>query len=232
MTAQPVMLAIETSQRCGSVALRDPRGHVDQEQLQTSARQDDDLLPAIDRLMRRAGLPPRDLAGGAVAVSIGPGGFTGLRIAVSTAKMLAEALNVQLVAVPSALVAAEACDLGGPIMVALSAKRESFWSTRLERRHGHWTITGDPHLLDAASADFDNLVALIADEHLPDEARQRCLQRKLPIREPRFSATACLAVGSRMLGEGLVTDPLRLLPLYPREPEAVTLWNQRQLQNG
>jgi tRNA threonylcarbamoyladenosine biosynthesis protein TsaB len=232
MTAQPVMLAIETSQRCGSVALRDPRGNIHQEMMRTAARQDDDLLPALDRLMRRAGLQPRDLSNGAVAVSIGPGGFTGLRIAVSTAKMLAETLNVRLLAVPSALVAAEVCDLRDPILVALSAKRESFWSTRLTRRDGHWTISGEPRLLDAATIDLHEIVAVIADEHLPDQARQRFLESKLPILESRFAATACLAVGSRMLEAGLVTDPLRLLPLYPREPEAVTLWNQRQLQKG
>src|SRR6185503_7170285 len=122
-----VILAIETSQHQGGVALCDARGEVQVETLSSAKRHDDDLLPAIDRLMRRASASPRDLA--AVGVSIGPGGFTGLRIAISTAKMFAEALGAQLVAVPSALVAAEGHSGKSPFLVGLASKGESCWMT-------------------------------------------------------------------------------------------------------
>src|SRR5258708_38906452 len=57
------------------------------------------LPPAIDRVLEAAGLKLRDLVG--VAVGIGPGSFTGLRVGLSYAKGLARALGIELVGVPS-----------------------------------------------------------------------------------------------------------------------------------
>ena len=102
MTA--VVLAIEASQRRGGVAV-EHGGRTDVEWMSADVRHDDDLLPAIVRLYKRCALVPGMTD--AVGVSIGPGGFTGLRIAVSTGKMMAEATGAKIVAVPTALVVAE-----------------------------------------------------------------------------------------------------------------------------
>jgi len=180
-------------------------------------------------------IPVVDLKGGAVAVSIGPGGFTGLRIAVSTAKMFAETLGVKLIGVPSAIVAAEASRdvpvaVGADVVVALACKNESAWCTRLKRGDdGAWIVAAQPPpgLCEANSLDLTGIAAMIADEHLPSAMRVRCAAESVPVIAPTFSAVACLTVGARMLERGEVTDPLRLLPLYPRQPEAVTLWDAR-----
>src|SRR5262245_14406799 len=111
------ILAIETSQHIGGVALRDAQGRAHVEMLLAKRRHDDDFLPAIDRLFHRASLKPADMK--AVGVSIGPGGFTGLRIAVSTAKMFSEVLGAKIAAPPTALVVAESFDGDGPLLVAL-----------------------------------------------------------------------------------------------------------------
>lgn len=231
--AEPIILAIETSQREGAVALRDAAGeHV--EPLLASRRHDDDLIPAADRMMTRAGLAPRDLD--AVGVSIGPGGFTGLRIAVSTAKMLAMALEVKVIAVPTALVVAEGCPAGqirdGPIIVALACKRGTFWSTTLIRPSGHWIITGAPAPADADTFSLKDVTALIADRYLPDAARKRAAEAGVPVIEPKFDAAALLAVSARRLAAGETADPLTLAPLYPRPPEAVSLWERRRAGDG
>jgi tRNA threonylcarbamoyl adenosine modification protein YeaZ len=230
--AAPIILAIETSQREGAVALRDAGGHDHVEPLLASRRHDDDLMPAVDRMMTRAGLAPRNLD--AVGVSIGPGGFTGLRIAVSTAKMLAMALDVKVIAVPTALVVAEACPppeaKDGPIIVALSCKRGTFWATRLIRRSASWTIEGEPGLADAETFSLKGAEALIADRYLPDAARKRAAE--VPIIAPRFDALACLSVSARLLAAGQTTDPLKLVPLYPRPPEAVSLRERRRGEGG
>jgi len=230
--AVPVILAIETSQREGSVALRDGAGEILEETLPPQSRHDVHLIPAVDRLMKRAGLRPHDLD--AVGVSIGPGGFTGLRIAVSTAKMLAMALEVKLLAVPSALVVAESCPAGqvkdGPIIVALSCKRGTFWATRLTRQAGEWTVAGEPGLAGAETFALNDVEAVIADRHLPEAARQRAAEAEVPVLEPRFEARACLAVSGRRLAAGQMADPLTLVPLYPRPPEAVSLWERHRQQ--
>ena len=55
-----VLLAIETSQRLGGVAVRDRDGGDHAESLRTSNRHDDDLLAAVDRLYTRLQLAPSD----------------------------------------------------------------------------------------------------------------------------------------------------------------------------
>ena len=258
-----LVLAIETSQRTGGVAVLDRHGIPHVEMLMQKKRHDDDLVPAIDRLFMRLGLDRAEL--GVVGISVGPGGFTGLRIAVTTAKMMSLATGAKLVAVPSALVVAEACvpvlltegetgvgasragssspeegaeaaprQLGGPrIAVALAAKRETFWLTQpvIDEAGPRpaWGIDPeDPaRLVEAGSFESAGLDTLIADEYLPQEARESAERACVPIVEPLFDPAACLRMTLHWLAMGRTTDALHLSPLYPREPEAVTLWRQR-----
>lgn len=221
-----VMLAIETSQRQGGVALR-VQGMVHTERLQTQSRHDDDLLPAIDRLFSRCGIKPADLTH--VAVSIGPGGFTGLRIATATAKMFAETLGVIIAAVPSALSAAFSYQGDGPIAVALASKNDTFWFSRLTRDHnGAWSIVGESQLADALTANMEGLKSLLADQFLPAAMVDRCMNAAIPIIEPQFTAGACLAAGWHLLELGIEADPISLNPLYARDPEAVFIWEGKK----
>ncbi len=221
-----VLLAIETSQRAGSVAIRRADGSVDHEPLRSAARHEDDLMPAIDRMFQRNSLSPRDLE--AVGVSVGPGGFTGLRIAVSTAKMLAESLGAKIAAVPSALVAAESCNHAGPLLVCLASKRDTTWVTRLVRDDAsHWQITGTPGIVSAAQIDVAAAEHVLADEYLPEAIAQRVQTEGVSTSPPVFDARACLAVAARMIAAGELTDSLAVAPIYARPPEAVRLWEQR-----
>ena len=223
----PVLLAIETSQRKGGVALSDARGAIHVEMLRGSPRHDDDLMPAIDRLLTKAGLARRDLD--VVGLSNGPGGFTGLRIAITTAKMLAETLGVILIAVPSSLVVAASYEptAHDPILVALASKGETCWLTRLTLTAGRWKIQGEPGLVDARQLDLTDITVLLGDSHLPAEIRQKCEEAHVSIVEPEFTPEACLNACLYQLASGKKADPLALSPLYPRPPEAVSLWKKR-----
>jgi hypothetical protein len=111
----------------------------DVELLHPGTRHDDDLMPAVDRLFRRRGAAPSDLS--RIAVSIGPGGYTGLRIAVATAKMLAEATGAKTIAVPSAHVAAWCLSFSlAPAIVCLASKGDLAHGTLLPppRGEGDW----------------------------------------------------------------------------------------------
>jgi tRNA threonylcarbamoyl adenosine modification protein YeaZ len=230
-------LAIETSQHIGGVALRLDSGDADVEMLHPQSRHDDDLLPAIDRLCARHGVAPAAL--GAIGVSVGPGGFTGLRIAISTAKMLAEVTGAELIAVPSALVAAESSLGGGDssdavrsAVVALAAKDDTFWSTRLRRSGAPdaWIIEAKGAIVAEGQLDLRGIAAFVADEHLPAWAAAACGAAGVRLVAPRFDPRACLGAAELMRARGEVTDPLRLLPLYPRVPEAVSIWERRQAE--
>lgn len=231
----PVMLALETSQREGSVALRSQGGEIRSISFPCGARNDDHLLPSIDELFREAELSPASLD--ALAVSIGPGGFTGLRIAVSTAKGIAEVTGCQVIAVPSAFVAAESlravAGVDDRVVVVSAAKASTCWMTSLVMESGgNWVQQGEGGIqsVDPPSPEVIALCEdayVLADEHVPDGFLGAVRSRARHVETPHLSAEGCLFVAMGLLQRGETIDPLSIEPLYPREPEAVTLWKQR-----
>lgn len=192
------------------------------------------LMPTIDALFARAGASPRDLA--RVGVSIGPGGYTSIRVAVTAAKVICEATGAACVPLPTADVVAARVDHDAPFCIALASKRETAWFTLYEpgTRAMDKTHSGSPphaqprHLRALGLRDasvIDDLIAagatlLVVDRFCPPEVRARATSRGLAIREPIFDPSAALALAASREA----VDPLTLAPLYPREPEAVSKW--------
>jgi tRNA threonylcarbamoyladenosine biosynthesis protein TsaB len=88
------LLAIDSSTRAAHAAVCVEGRILATESVAAGASASAALLPAIDRVVRAAGLVPDALAG--VIVGGGPGSFTGLRIAAATAKGIAAALGIPL----------------------------------------------------------------------------------------------------------------------------------------
>ncbi len=230
--SESVALAIETSQRAGGVALRVGPGDAEVREIaiEPSRRHDDALMPTIAQLCRDAGVRPTDLK--RIVVDIGPGGFTGLRIAIATVKALAETTGAIIAGVPGALVAAEAFGESDQqtesVLVASACKGTSFWLTHVGRRDGAWAIRGTPGLVESRHFDLSDASVLLADEHFPDEAAEIAAASGVRRVTPPFTATACLRAGDRLIEHGQSADPLSLAPIYPRPPEAVAKWRERQ----
>ena len=91
------ILMIETSTECCSVALSEGDRIVAERVDETPKQQSALLAPYIDAVLREAGWQAADLA--AVAVSEGPGSYTGLRVGVSTAKGLCFGAGVPLLGI-------------------------------------------------------------------------------------------------------------------------------------
>jgi tRNA threonylcarbamoyladenosine biosynthesis protein TsaB len=120
MTKAPLVLGFDTSGPwCGCVLLSGPmvlddfhqdmaRGHAEQ------------LFPALEELLRNCGANWQDLD--AIAVGVGPGNFTGIRISVSAARGLALALDVPAIGV--SLLDALAYGRTEPVLGCLSAPRD------------------------------------------------------------------------------------------------------------
>lgn len=93
------MLGIETATAQVGCAIGDNDGVVASAQVVRGRRHVETLVPAIEFLCHQAGVELRQLA--AVAVDIGPGLFSGLRVGVATAKAIAQALRIPTVGVSS-----------------------------------------------------------------------------------------------------------------------------------
>ena len=104
------------------------------------------IFPAIDELLARNGLAYKDLS--RIAVTTGPGSFTGLRIGLSGARGLGLALGIPVIGVPSllALSLAIECD---PIAVLLDARRDEAY---FQLFSGPGIPVGEPQLLPMEEA--------------------------------------------------------------------------------
>lgn len=230
-----ITLAIETSQRAGSVAVRGADGSVLEQTFPCGSRERDELLPSIDALLERLAAVPADI--GLVVVSVGPGSFTGLRIAISTAKALAMGVGCDLIALPSAWGMAEQwfrqSSDSGPVLVASAAKGTDCWLTRLERQGQEWIESGSTGLHQVVPPDATVLelcegAVLLADDFIQSQFLESCRDCLRGTAPPVPSAAACLAAAARFerLGQWVPSEQIR--PLYPREPEAVSLWRARK----
>jgi tRNA threonylcarbamoyladenosine biosynthesis protein TsaB len=99
------ILGLDTATATAGIAIVDEHGRVRAEARHATESRGADLLVAIDRVCREAGVSPADLH--AIAIGAGPGSFTGLRIGMATAKGIAFAAGRPLWAVSSLAALAE-----------------------------------------------------------------------------------------------------------------------------
>jgi len=100
------ILHIETSTAVCSVALSQGETLVAFQDMEEGMNHTATLAPAISALLHSAGIKPTDL--GAIAVSSGPGSYTGLRVGSSTAKAMAYSLGIPIIAIPTLMSLARA----------------------------------------------------------------------------------------------------------------------------
>ncbi len=93
------ILAVETATLAGSAALLEGGQVIGQSMLDIQLTHSERLMAMVDRLLRDCGWEVAELE--ALAVSIGPGSFTGLRVGIATVKGLGMALGVPVAPVPT-----------------------------------------------------------------------------------------------------------------------------------
>lgn len=225
--ADVIILAIETAGPKGGVALlrADQPGAPKELVLEATRTLGADLAPAIKRLLRESGL---SRAPDLVAVDVGPGSYTGLRIGIAAAKGLAFAWGCPLLGVG----AAEALAFTAPaeakeVVVAFDASRGEVWVARFSGR----LPSGEPVLAapDQVKDQLPRPALVLGDAAslLIDPARG-LLPASPPADWPQALDVARLA-RERHLG-GQRQDPLRLAPIYFRANEAEELRRKRGLK--
>ena len=124
-----MLLAFDTSSAAVTVAVADPiSGAVLASSSTVDALRHGELLaPAIAEALATAGCTPRDLT--KIAVGVGPGPFTGLRVGLVTARTMADVLEIEVAGVCSLDILARQSSLTLPVAVATDARRkEIYWA--------------------------------------------------------------------------------------------------------
>ena len=151
-----MLLAIDTATRTASVALYDETGIIGEATWRARENHTTSLMPQLLRLMAMSGTRIEKVQ--VLAVAIGPGSFTGLRIGLSVAKGLALARGLPVVGVPTLDGLAQAFALQPlPIWAVLEAGRGKYAAARFTVRHGQAKRGGDYVVGDA-----ENLATVIS----------------------------------------------------------------------
>lgn len=119
------ILAFDTSSTALSVALLEDEKLVAESTVTVKKNHSISLMPTIDFLVAQAGWQPSDLE--RIVVAQGPGSYTGLRVAVATAKTLAYALDIDLVGV-SSLQALTDLTVDGVVIPIMDARRNNVYA--------------------------------------------------------------------------------------------------------
>jgi tRNA threonylcarbamoyladenosine biosynthesis protein TsaB len=136
------LAAIDTSTALGSIALFDGGALVAEDSRRVSNAHGESLMPMVSALFDRVGWRAADVA--RWGVGIGPGSFTGVRIAVATAKGIALATGAELVGVTSLDAIAHALGGGGELVVsAVSAGKGELY---VQARRGGTMVLAPTHL--------------------------------------------------------------------------------------
>jgi tRNA threonylcarbamoyladenosine biosynthesis protein TsaB len=218
----PLVLGIETSGLAGGIALC--RGDIclAEALLQEAPRRHaQTLVSQIGALLRQTGLAVRDLD--AVAVSIGPGSFTGLRVGVVCAKTLAYATKCRLAAIDTLkAIAANSPQGVERVHVIADALRGDVYVATYHPAGGAWTVDEPP----AIAAAEPWLAALSAGETITGPGLSvygklvpaSCRQLPPELWTPHARTIAQL--GLRQLDQGEVADCATLEPFYLRRSAA------------
>lgn len=222
----PVVLAIETSGLCGSVALVSGQGCLGEYSLNSRLTHSRRLLAGIDWLLGEAEFGWERIGG--IAVSLGPGSFTGLRIGLSTAKGLVMAAGAPLLGV-SALdgLAAQFAHAAVPVCPVLDARKKEVYAAffrngpegMLERTSDYMVLP--PAALAAMISGPTLLVgdgATLYEELWRERLGGQALFPPAQIYFPRAAAIGLLAL--EKLARGEVLDPAAAVPIYIRPSEA------------
>jgi tRNA threonylcarbamoyladenosine biosynthesis protein TsaB len=235
--SEPVLLALETSGMCGSIALVTQRQCLGEYTLLSKQTHSRRLLGGIDWLLREAGLDWTEIGG--LAVSLGPGSFTGLRIGLSTAKGLAMAAGIPLLGV-AALdgLAAQLAHAAPLICPVLDARKQEVYAAFYRPGPVGAERVSDYMVLSPAAlaAKINESVILVGDgavayeELFRKQLGETAIIASGVIYFPRAAAIGQLAFSKWQKQEFL--EPASAVPLYIRPSEAEMNLKNRTLQEG
>lgn len=204
----PLILGFDTSAPHCAVALLRGTEILVQHQEDMARGQAERLMPLLEETLAEGGATWADL--NAVAVGIGPGNFTGIRISVSAARGLALGLGVPAIGVSS--LEAQAFGTTGVVVSSLDARREGLYvqvfGTLTGSQPGHCT-------LDTLPPDIPARAEPSCLGHRADEIAALCAGTVATARYP--VAEAISRVAATRLGRIDVPPPA---PLYLREADA------------
>ncbi|HLG21927.1 MAG TPA: tRNA (adenosine(37)-N6)-threonylcarbamoyltransferase complex dimerization subunit type 1 TsaB [Candidatus Manganitrophaceae bacterium] len=226
------ILGIETATLAGGVALMDEARLIAEYRLHVEVRYSERLLTAIDHLLKESRVALADLDG--IAVSVGPGSFTGLRVGLATAKGLAMGAGKPLLTIPTLEAMAAGFRHAHPLIApVLHARRDEVYWALFDHRSEtlirlHPDAASSPQQALEEIGRWDEEILFVGEGAL--RHRDLILERRgkralFPSRSTQFPSAANVAeLGLSRLLRGETTAPEEAAPIYLRESQAELKW--------
>lgn len=229
------ILAIETTGTFASAAIIDAQGQIAEKQGDKVFNHLQGLMPMVKSLIDENGLKLEDLT--AIAVSEGPGSFTGIRIGVSSARGLAQIVKVPVIGVPTLKAFAyNAGDYGGLICPLLDARRSQVYAAAYQWKHNEIL-----EIVEAAPYALEEFLQKVEACGVEDKcyfgdgvkAYQQYFDDSTMaqehIRLQRASSVARL--GLKLYQQGCAVDYSLIMPNYMRKAEAERKLEEKAKKN-
>ena len=218
------VLAFDTSSKALSLAILEDKQLLAETTINIKKNHSITLMPAIDFLMGSLDLTPKDLD--RIVVAEGPGSYTGLRIAVATAKTLAHTLNIELVGM-SSLLALVPSQQEGLVVPLMDARRNNVYAGFYENEN---PVLPEAHLSfaevleqvkDAEQVTFVGEVGAFAEQ----------IQERLP--QANYQETLPNAANLALWAWDKEVDSLHdFVPNYLKRVEAEENWLKNHTESG
>ena len=218
------VLAFDTSSKALSLAILEDKQVLAETTINIKKNHSITLMPAIDFLMASLDWTPKDLD--RIVVAEGPGSYTGLRIAVATAKTLAHTLNIELVGM-SSLLALVPYQQEGLFVPLMDARRNNVYAGFYENAK---PVMPEAHL------PFERVIELIKDASQVTFVGEvgpfvEQIQEHLP--RTNFKETLPNAANLALLAWDKEADSLHdFVPNYLKRVEAEENWLKNHTESG
>ncbi len=213
-----MLIAIDTSTRMIGVALYDGVQILSEMVWKSQQYHTIELAPTVSSLMERTEVSLSDLK--IVAVALGPGSFTGLRIGISLAKGMALAGRLAIVGIPTLDILASAQPtINIPMAAVLQAGRGRLAVSWYKNHSGNWKSDHQIQVLSSRElADKIKSPTLVCGELSEGERRIFKRKRKNVVLASPAQSLRCPSflaeLGWRRWQKGLIDDPATLAPHY------------------
>lgn len=219
------ILGIETTGKVGSVAIIDESGKTVNRVTTDSMSHLRELVPMIKELVDELGISLNELD--AIAVSVGPGSFTGIRIGLATAKTLAQTLGKKCISVNSLEIFKEKADRDNKVAVIYNARRGQVYGA-IYGNDGSEILAPGPYMLDEVlevAEEYDDIKWY--GDGVISYADRLSGMNIAEVDEMNQSADMVCRYACIKLEDGELLDFDRLEPEYMRLPEA-----EQKLKDG
>ena len=234
-----LILALDTATAVSSVAVATETTVLAEVTQEAKLTHSETLVPHIGQVLKMAGAERADLDG--IAVSIGPGSFTGLRIGLATAKAMAYALRIPIAGIPTLEgLALHFPQPGISVAACLDAQKGNAyvavygWEDGSLREKEAVQIL-PMHEIIARCGAWEGPIVLNGDIIKKRRAKLGELPPNVRIAPPQLlmpRAANIAMLGLPMLASGNAGNAMGMEPLYIRRSEAEVLWEKRHPQGN